>query len=162
MTTGGGAAYCWGLGLYGELGNGGTADSHTPTPVSGGLTFATVSTGVYHTCALTPAGAAYCWGDGGPGVIGDTAAPSGSTTPRLVNGGHTWATLSAGYVHSCAVTPIGEGYCWGYGGDGDLGNGSLSDELVPHLVNGGLTFSLIVAGGSSDTCGLTTGGAAYC
>src|SRR5712692_863116 len=61
LTTAG-AAYCWGLNLSGQLGNGSTTSSSTPVAVSGGLTFAAVSTGYGHSCGLTTAGSAYCWG----------------------------------------------------------------------------------------------------
>jgi hypothetical protein len=31
--------------------------------VAGGLTFAAISAGLSHTCAITPEGVAYCWGE---------------------------------------------------------------------------------------------------
>jgi len=158
----GGAAYCWGLGQYGELGQGAYADSHTPTPVSGGLSFDSISTGTYHTCGLATGGTAYCWGDNGGFDLGDSSGSSANTPQRVV-GGHTWAQVSAGYEHSCAVTPTGVGYCWGYGGHGALGDGGVTTTTwQPVLVSGGYTFSTIVAGGGEDSCGLTTGGVAYC
>jgi alpha-tubulin suppressor-like RCC1 family protein len=36
-----GAAYCWGFGYSGKLGNGSTSDSGTAVPVSGGMVFKT-------------------------------------------------------------------------------------------------------------------------
>jgi len=38
LTTDG-TAYCWGFNLFGQLGDGTTADRPLPTPVLGGLTF---------------------------------------------------------------------------------------------------------------------------
>ena len=74
-VTTGGAAYCWGYNGYGQLGNAATPLTNAPNPtpllVSGGLTFATVSTGYLHTCGVTPQGAAYCWGDNSEGELGD-------------------------------------------------------------------------------------------
>jgi alpha-tubulin suppressor-like RCC1 family protein len=78
-VTTSGAAYCWGWNGYGQLGTGtSTLIYPTPVPVSGGLTFATVSTGYLHTCGVTTQGAAYCWGDNSVGELGD-----GSTTIHL-------------------------------------------------------------------------------
>jgi alpha-tubulin suppressor-like RCC1 family protein len=74
-----GTAYCWGYNGYGQLGNAAaqfTLDPNPrPLPVSGGLTFATVSTGYLHTCGVTTLDAVYCWGDNSEGELGD-----GSTT----------------------------------------------------------------------------------
>lgn len=57
--------YCWGNGQFGTLGNGnGTGNNYVsplPTPVLGNLSFATVSAGYQHVCALTGGGKAYCW-----------------------------------------------------------------------------------------------------
>jgi alpha-tubulin suppressor-like RCC1 family protein len=77
--TAAGAAYCWGNNAHGELGNGTTTSSNVPVPVSGGLSFASISAGYFYTCGVTPAGAAYCWGDGPSGQLG-----SGPTVASLV------------------------------------------------------------------------------
>lgn len=75
-----GAAYCWGHGGYGELGNGTagpTASSDVPLRSAAGLTFASLSAGMFHVCGVTPAGRAYCWGRNEAGQLGD-----GSTGER--------------------------------------------------------------------------------
>ena len=76
-VTSGGAAYCWGYNLYGQLGDGTTADRLSPVPVAGGVSFAAVSAGDIHTCGVTSGGAASCWGSNGYGQLGD-----GTTTDR--------------------------------------------------------------------------------
>src|SRR5437016_6866709 len=60
--TAAGAAYCWGLNGWGQLGDGTTTDRSSPVPVAGGLSFKLVSTGFRQTCAIAAGGAAYCWG----------------------------------------------------------------------------------------------------
>jgi alpha-tubulin suppressor-like RCC1 family protein len=65
-----GAAFCWGGNQYGQLGNGGTAKSPSPVPVSGALTFATISSGLTQTCGVTTDGAIYCWGSNESGELG--------------------------------------------------------------------------------------------
>jgi alpha-tubulin suppressor-like RCC1 family protein len=72
-----GAAYCWGGNASGQLGNGTTINSATPVVVSGALTFAAVTAGRLHSCAIGPT--MYCWGDNASGQLG-----YGTTTPSLV------------------------------------------------------------------------------
>jgi alpha-tubulin suppressor-like RCC1 family protein len=66
---------CWGGGDYGS-GEGGVANTLTPTTIAGGIAFSTLfgSPQAGHTCGLSTAGRAYCWGDGRFGQLGDNAA----------------------------------------------------------------------------------------
>jgi alpha-tubulin suppressor-like RCC1 family protein len=158
-----GKAYCWGLNFKGEVGNGSSANHITePTPVAGGLTFTQVSAGQFFTCALTTGGEAYCWGGDDFGQLGNGAPLAIANTPSPVAGGLTFTQISAGPSHTCAVTRVGDAYCWGLDAQGQLGNGApLADTSVPSRVAGGLTFAQVSAG-RSHTCGITTGGQAYC
>ena len=161
--TAAGQAFCWGNNR-GQLGDGTAPDRYVPTAVAGGLTFAALSAGDGATCGLTPTGAAYCWGFNSGGQLGD-----GTTTDRFsptpVAGGVTFAALSAGNNgaggHTCGVTTSGAAYCWGHNGNGQLGDGTTTDRLVPTPVAGGVTFAALSAGGQ-HTCGVTPSGAAYC
>ena len=160
-VTTAGAAYCWGVNSEGEFGSGTATDSPTPVAVSGGLTFATVSAGTAYTCGVTTAGAAYCWGRNGFGQLGNGTTTS-STTPVAVSGGLTFVAVSAGPEATCGVTTAGAAYCWGRNGSGELGNGATTSSTTPVAVSGGLTFAAVSAVTQSNTCGVTTAGAAYC
>ncbi len=169
LTTSG-AVYCWGNNGYGQVGDGTTGGSEyyngwsirsVPVAVVGGLSFAALTAGTFHTCGLTGNGAAYCWGDNEYGQLGDGSTTSYSSVPVAVSGGLTFSALSATYHHTCGVTASGAAYCWGYNGAGQFGDGSSTSSSVPVAVSGGLTFSVVTAG-ALHTCGLTTGGGAYC
>jgi alpha-tubulin suppressor-like RCC1 family protein len=88
-VTAAGAAYCWGYNGNGQLGNGTTSDSPltTPTPVTGGITFASVSAGEGFTCGIAVGGAMYCWGSNGYGQLGTGVFGGPSVTaPMPVTG----------------------------------------------------------------------------
>ena len=56
---------CWGYGISGQLGNGGTSDETTPTSTSSlgiGRTAVAISSGTSHTCAILDDGSVSCWG----------------------------------------------------------------------------------------------------
>jgi len=170
-----GIAYCWGLNHRGQLGaatdsgpqqchwpNGAASCSLSPVAVAGGLTFVRISTGDYHTCALTAQGKAYCWGDNLLGQLGNNSLVDHSSVPVPVAGGLTFSAMQAGGYHTCALKGDGTAYCWGRDWDGELGTGVTIDSVpTPTLVNGGLTFRQI-SSGEFHSCGVTTTFAAYC
>jgi len=161
-VTSAGSAFCWGENAMGQVGN--SVDnwsSPRPVAVAGGRAYQALSVGKNHTCALTAAGAAYCWGENTGGQCGVGTSQESFPVPTLVAGGTVFQSLSAGGSHTCALTPGGTAYCWGYNSLGEVGNGTNAKATSPVPVGGGLTFTAISAGGG-NTCGLTALGAAYC
>jgi len=131
------------------------------------VSFASASAGAYHSCAVRPTGAAYCWGWGGDGQLGTGFRPparqplASAETPLAVAGGHSFAMVSSGGVHTCGVTPTGEAYCWGDNSSGQLGDGSTISSLVPAHVTGGHQFASVTVG-LYHSCGRTTANEVYC
>ena len=79
-----GAAWCWGLNNFGQLGNGSKADSsNRPVAVSGGLKFVSIGAGRFHGCAVTRDDAVWCWG--GFGGFGSIARDDPSRVPVRVD-----------------------------------------------------------------------------
>jgi alpha-tubulin suppressor-like RCC1 family protein len=64
-------AYCWGSNDQGQLGNGSTDPSATPSLVAGGLRFRQVSVGRDYSCGVTKQDRVYCWGWSFDGQLGD-------------------------------------------------------------------------------------------
>jgi alpha-tubulin suppressor-like RCC1 family protein len=159
-----GKAYCWGGNSDGQLGTGAPFGSigTAPAPVAGGFTFTQLSAGGRHTCGLNVSGQAYCWGSDLFGQLGNGAASARVNTPSSVAGGLTFTQISTGLIDTCAITQAGKAYCWGSDFFGELGNGfPQAQTSAPSPVSGGLVF-MQVSAGSSQTCGVTTRGQAYC
>ncbi len=159
-----GAAYCWGLNASGQVGDGTTTNRLSPTSVTGGLNFSAIDAGLDHSCAIRTNSAAYCWGNNSLGQLGN-GTTSASTSPVAVSGGLTIASVSVGQQMSCAVTTAGSGYCWGANSYGQLGTGNNTDYTSPTAVTGGLAWveiSVSITDGSQATCGVSSGGGAFC
>lgn len=159
-----GAAYCWGRNNRGQLGDGTSGtDRSEPVSVVGGLTFVSLAAGFEHTCGVAASGSTYCWGYGNFGQLGNgTTGPTNvALTPVLVSGGHSFASLVAGYYHTCGVTSTGSALCWGWNQDGQLGDGTIIARTTPVQVAGGVQF-LELHAGRSHSCGLATSGDAFC
>jgi alpha-tubulin suppressor-like RCC1 family protein len=170
-VSGAGSAYCWGQGTSGQLGDGLSASSPAPVAVStggalAGTTLTQVSAGGLGACALTSAGAAYCWGLGSSGQLGNGGISSSSQPVAVSARGVRFGEISVGYNSACALTTAGTAYCWGYGSDGELGDGGTSSSGVPVPVSttgvlSGLTLTQISTG-YDHSCALSAAGAAYC
>lgn len=165
-----GAAHCWGMDWYGEVGRGEwTMSMHAePFPVVGGHTFASIDAGMRATCALTPGGQAWCWGFGDFGHLGTTQASICrdvfrdvfcSPEPVAVSTGHRFGALASGSNHACALTLDGEVFCWGDRGQGQLGPAPGTGHTP--LALPGHRFARLYAGGSTN-CGITAGGETLC
>ncbi|HUL97470.1 MAG TPA: hypothetical protein VLT89_15770 [Usitatibacter sp.] len=135
--TSAGAMLCWGSNDYGQLGNGTTAQSTTPVPVAGLSSSVTgITAGTYHTCAVNSSGTVYCWGDNDFGQLGNGTTIRLSIPvplPGFLSGG---SAVSAGAYHTCALNRSGGVLCWGYGHNGQLGNGAASSSATPVSVSG--------------------------
>jgi alpha-tubulin suppressor-like RCC1 family protein len=72
--------------------------------------------------------------------------------------------ISAGSTHTCAVRADSTAWCWGFGNDGRLGNGSIADQVRPVAVSTATGFDSVaqVSGGNAHTCGVTADGNAFC
>jgi alpha-tubulin suppressor-like RCC1 family protein len=139
-----GRVYAWGYNVDGQLGDGTYNDRLTPTLINvpnlqSGETIAQVTAGYYRSFAVTTQGRVYAWGWNGYGQLGD-GTYNDRLTPTLINvpnlqSGETIAQVTAGSVHSLAVTTQGRVYAWGYNGEGQLGDGTYNDRLTPTLIN---------------------------
>jgi len=155
-----GTVQCWGANAFGENGNGAATGSSVPVAVAGIADATAVACGLSHTCALSNDGSVWCWGanGGGPGdsfgALGNPTAtldctwdpnpplPPGdpvqtitgetscAPTPVQVQGITNAVAIAAGNYDTCAVLTDGSVRCWGWGQDGQLGDGSTTNSVA--------------------------------
>ncbi len=173
--TSDGLVACWGSNDHGQLGNGNTSDSAVPVAVDNngvlaGKTVTQISAGNQHTCALTSDGLVTCWGRNDFGQLGN-GGNSDSVLPVAVDAsgvlaGRSVTQVSAGGVHTCALSSDGQVACWGWNVSGELGNGGTRNSAVPVAMDAsgvlaGKTVTQVSAG-QAHTCALTSDGQVAC
>jgi alpha-tubulin suppressor-like RCC1 family protein len=164
-VTGSGALKCWGANYYGQLGVSSTVSHNAPVDVLGlGAGVATVACGGsgVHTCAARSDGSVQCWGDNGSGQLGDGTTISSTIPVAVVGLPEPVTTLAAGEDHNCAITRSGAVYCWGAGGNGQIGDGRARSVSQPTAVLGLESGARAIASGNVFNCALRDDGAVVC
>jgi alpha-tubulin suppressor-like RCC1 family protein len=154
--------FCWGLNNgFGQLGTGG-GFSATPARIAGGLRWRRVTAGGQYSCGVTTADRAYCWGyNVGPKPV---AVEGGLRFRQVVAGGGGFTDAQRTEIdppHACGVTTNDRAYCWGWGGEGQLGDGTRTTRRNPVAVAGNRRWRQVIAG-SYHTCGVTMADVALC
>jgi RHS repeat-associated protein len=170
VTTGGhhtcgirrdGTLWCWGDNAQGQLGNGTTEVTPTPTQVAG-LVWTTVEAGQAHTCGVQKSGSLWCWGHNEYGALGNGTRSDSPVPVEVV--GMDWVVVAAGAWHTCGIKSDQTLWCWGHNANGQLGNGSPDDSLTPVQIGGAdwSNVSVGVATGGFHTCGVKLDGSLWC
>jgi len=175
LTTAG-AAYCWGNGDNGQIGNGANADAESPALVSAppGVVWQSIEVGSPDsnnfgsrtTCAISTTGVGYCWGADSYGQLGDgdDLVDHNVPVPVLTPAGASWTSIRPGMNHTCGVTDAGAGYCWGRPESGRLGRGYREGTVgtpTEVVTPAGVTWTTIDTG-AFYSCGLPTDGDLFC
>ncbi len=163
--TDAGQVYCLGANWSGQLGDGtfnwsqnGWVLAQHPT----GGNWTEMAAGNDHTCARDNASAIYCWGSDNQGQLGDGDSGTDKPSPTQVSDvGVAWASLTMGGAHTCATTTASDLFCWGYGGEGQLGNASYANFSTPQEVAASTFFGYVTAS-SGNTCALNLSNQAFC
>ncbi|MBK8171243.1 MAG: hypothetical protein IPK60_12975 [Sandaracinaceae bacterium] len=116
------------------------------------------------TCAIRNDQTVQCWGNNASGALGwgRTESPPLHTKVDVV-GLSDVAELRSGGGFFCAITDVGEVWCWGHNGAGQLGNGTFERALIPTrvLLPPGAR-AIDVAAGQYQVCAALEDGRTFC
>lgn len=155
-----GSVSCWGSNSSGALGDGTTESRTTPMPVLDLTNAVAVGAGSAHSCALKDDGSVWCWGHAFYGQLGTgevidpetmDSYSTYSTTPVEVLGLSNVTSIAVGELHACALTELGEVWCWGRNDTGQLGDGSTTQPTAPVRAQGLVGVTQLTAG-DGHTC----------
>ncbi|MBQ4331593.1 MAG: hypothetical protein IJC31_07140 [Spirochaetaceae bacterium] len=137
-----GKLYSWGKNNCGQIGNETTNNQTTPYLVKGidGKIKDVVSSKGETIYAITEEGKLYSWGKNSTGQVGNGTTEY-QTTPCLVIDGKIKNVVSSGRDFVIAITEEGKLFSWGKNNQGQIGDinaddSGLSNQLIPHLVEG--------------------------
>lgn len=177
--AGGTGVASWGVGMRGQLGHGKRKDENEPRMLVGGFGYGIrivqVSAGgglvrVAHSLLLTATGRVLSFGNNMYGQLGHGYS-AGKQLPDTMRPKYIDALssvrcicISAGELHSAAVTADGDLYTWGDGFCGQLGLGDKRPQLLPSQVTlGGLEDEVVesVSCGARHTLAVTEDGEVF-
>jgi alpha-tubulin suppressor-like RCC1 family protein len=164
----GGTVGCWGLNGNGNLGNNTTVNAAAAVQVqktNGQPLTAIVEVGAGYSgaCGRDSLGGVWCWGQNTKGQLGDGTivtkhqavqvldAPMGAPMTGAL-------ALSVGGDHACVRKANNAIFCWGRNEQGQLGDTTAINRLVP--VSVGTATS--VATGQRHTCSVRLDGTVWC
>jgi alpha-tubulin suppressor-like RCC1 family protein len=156
-----GAAYCWGNNNDGRVGNNRITNNRTGyggarplyaeivQDASANALFGVkaISINGKHGCAVTATAGVACWGSRTYGEVGDTfsgvnAVPYYTSVSGVANA----VAVSAGELHTCALTSTSAVYCWGQGTFSQLGNGTTPSATGTPVVVSGFATQTVTFG----------------
>ncbi|HEY5233723.1 MAG TPA: cell wall anchor protein [Verrucomicrobiae bacterium] len=162
-----GTVAAWGWNLQGEIGDNTTNQQNAPVAVnttSGtsalyGKTVTAVSAGDLHSLALCSDGTMVAWGDNSNGELGNNNTVNSSVPVAVITtgtplAGKTVTAIGAGDSFNVALCSDGTLVAWGDNANGELGNNSTTQSLIPVAITttgtplAGKTVVAIAVGGS--------------
>ena len=131
-----GTLWSWGENRFGQLGDNSTTNSLVPVQEDSNSTdWSSVSRGGYHsTSAIKNDGTLWSWGRNEDGQLGDNSTTDSLVPVQEDSNSTDWSSVAAGAVHAAAIKNDGTLWSWGWNEYGQLGDGTVIDDLIPSPV----------------------------
>ncbi len=156
-----GEVSCWGLGAFGQVGDGTREDRYRPRRVATSGGARAVAAGANHTCLITGEGGVECWGLNRFGQLGDGSRADASVPSPVSGIDGKVVQVVAGDDFTCARLAAGGVQCWGSNSFGQLGNGQRTDRARPtELV--GIDNAVDLVAGGRHACAALSDGEVWC
>ena len=157
-----GTAWCWGEGIFGEIGDNNTINRSSPVSVVGGFTdWIEISGGSSFTLARRTNGTIWSWGYGQYGRLGNIAITNRSSPVSVVGGFTDWTHISAGGQGAAAIRANGTAWCWGRNNWGQIGDSTVINKSSPVSVVGGFTDWIQIDAGQAHTMAIRSNGTSW-
>lgn len=152
-----GEVYCWGSTTFGVRGGGSqTTAVSLPAPTIH------LASAKYTTCAVAMDGSVRCWGYNDAGQLGSGQLGGQSAAPVVVMGMTGAVQVGTGRSQACARRADGTVRCWGSNSDGQLGDGTTTQQLTAATDVVNVTAAVDLALTASHVCVRDAAGAAMC
>ena len=115
------------------------------------------------SCAVLADGSARCWGSASRLGTDEVEEPDNLVPVRVKTEGVAAGprTLDGGMLHTCAALDSGEVRCWGANHEGQLGDDTTEERILPTPVLG-ITTVAAVSAGMQSSCALLADGSVSC
>ena len=123
LALGTGRVWGWGWNNFGQVGDGSTVDRTRAVAVGSLNGVTTIAAGGEFSLARRQDGTLWAWGSNGLGQLGIGVVPGFFPLPQHVSTLSGVTAMAAGDAHALAITNDGTLWAWGYGDDGQLGDG---------------------------------------
>ena len=126
-----GTVWAWGDNWYGQLGDGAMDNRRTPAQVPGLADITAIVAGNDHNLALKSDGTIMAWGHNNYGSCGCNTTFFCFRSPVQTHIIDDAVAIAAGHYHSLALRSDGSVWAWGINHDGQLGDDTITNRLVP-------------------------------
>ena len=152
--------YAWGQNQFGNLGVNSIVNVSSPTQVSGGGSWASITSGDQATASIKSDGTLWTWGRNEYGELA-LGLPGNSNTnrssPVQVGALTTWANVTFGRNHVLAVKDDGTLWACGYNAEGQVGDNTRARRSSLTQIGAGTTWAKTAAANLSSFATKTDG-----